>query len=280
VKPESLAAVVASLRELDRDRYFATLFLPAAARPAIQALYSFSAEIAAVRERAREPAPGEIRLRWWADAIGGEGHGEVRQNPIADALLDTVATYRLPTKPLLGLIEARRFDLYQDPMPDLPSFEGYAGETAAVLYQLATMVLAGGKPTDAADAAGHLGVGQALTGHLRAFGYNAARGRIFLPWSVFAANGVREADVLAGRSSAGLEAARQQLCDLAAEHLDKAAVAIRALPHALRPALISLPLIHGQLRRVVAQPEPFVPPADLGDFAKLMLLARARWLGP
>jgi len=38
VKPDSLAAVVATLRELDRDRYFATLFLPATARPAIQAL--------------------------------------------------------------------------------------------------------------------------------------------------------------------------------------------------------------------------------------------------
>jgi phytoene synthase len=43
VKPESLAAAIASLREFDRDRYFATLFLPAAARPAIQALYAFSA---------------------------------------------------------------------------------------------------------------------------------------------------------------------------------------------------------------------------------------------
>jgi phytoene synthase len=140
------------------------------------------------------------------------------------------------------------------------------------------MILAGGQPTEAADAAGHLGVGQALTGHLRAFGYNASRGRIFLPWSVFAANGVREADVLAGRSSAGLEAARQQLCDLAVEHLDKAAAAIRVLPRALRPAFLSLAIIRGQLGRVAAQAEPFALPTDLSDFAKLTRLARARWL--
>jgi phytoene synthase len=278
VKPESLAAAIASLREFDRDRYFATLFLPAAARPAIQALYAFSAEIAAVRERSREPAPGEIRLRWWADAIERDGQGGERQNPLADALLDVIAAYRLPARPLLGLIDARRFDLYHDAMPDVPSFEGYAGETTAVLYQLATMILAGGEPTAAADAAGHLGVGQALTGHLRAFGYNASRGRIFLPWSVFAANGVREADVLAGRSSAGLEAARQQLCDVATEHLDKAAVAIRALPRALRPAFLPLAVVRAQLRQVRRQPEPFTLPTDIADLGKLARLARARWL--
>jgi phytoene synthase len=278
VKPESLVAAVATLRELDRDRYFATLFLPRTSRAAVQALYAFNAEIAAVRERSREPAPGEIRLRWWADAIEGQGHGDVRRNPLADALLDVIAAYRLPVRPLLGLIEARRFDLYHDAMPDLPSFEGYAGETTAVVHQLATMILAGGRPTEAADAAGHFGVGQALTGHLRAFGYNASRGHIFLPRSVFAANGVREADVLAGRSSAGLEAARQQLCDLAAEHLDKAAVAIRALPPALRPAFLALAVVRAQLRQVVRQPQPFLLPADIGDLGKLTLLARARWL--
>ena len=92
--------------------------------------------------------------------------------------------------PLLRLIAARRFDLYDDPMPDLASFEGYAGETVSVLYQLAAMILNGGGPVETGDAAGHLGVAHALIGHLRAFGYNASQGRIFLPWSVFAANGV------------------------------------------------------------------------------------------
>lgn len=278
MKPESLAAAVATLRELDRDRYFATLFLPAASRPAIQALYAFSAEVAAVRERSREPVPGEIRLRWWADAIEGQEHGEVRQNPLADVLLDVIKAYRLPPAPLLGLIDARRFDLYHDVMPDLPSFEGYAGETTAVLYQLATMILAGGQPTQAADAAGHLGVGQALTGHLRAFAYNASRGRIFLPWAVFSACGVRQADVLAGRESAGLEVARQQFCDLAAEHLDKAEAAIRALPRPLRPAFLPVAITRAQLHRIAAEPQPFALPADIGDLGKLTRLARARWL--
>ena len=271
-------AAAATLRELDRDRYFASLFLPQPSRAPIQALYAFSAEIAAVRERAHEPAPGEIRLRWWADALEGEGHGDVRGNPLAAALLDAIAAYQLPTAPLVKLIEARRFDLYQDPMPDLASFEGYAGETVSVLYQLATMVLAGG-PTEAGDAAGHLGVAQALVGHLRAFGYNAAHGRIFLPWSILAAHTVREADIFAGRSISGLEAARRQICELAAEHLNKAKAAVRALPRLLRPAFVAGPVLGAQLRTLSAVADPFALPPDMSDFDKLARMARARWLG-
>src|SRR5690606_2569509 len=155
----------------DRDRYFATLLLEPAQREAITALYAFGSDIASIRDRAREAAAGEIRLQWWHDALGGEGHGAVRPNPLADALLDVIAEYGLPVPALLRLIEARRFDLYDDPMPDMPAFEGYAGETVSALYQLAAMILNGGRPVENGDAAGHLGVAQALIGHLRAFGY-------------------------------------------------------------------------------------------------------------
>ena len=218
------------LREADKDRYFATLLLQPAAREAVQALYAFAADVASIRDRAREPAAGEIRLQWWVDALKGEGHGNVRQNPLAAALLDAIAAYSLPAGPLLRLLAARRFDLYHDPMPDVPSFEGYAGETVSVLYQLAAMVLNGGAEVETGDAAGHLGVAHALVGHLRAFGYNASSGRLFLPLSIFAANGVTEGEILAGRKSEGLLAALAQVADLAEEHLGKADAAIRALP--------------------------------------------------
>ena len=89
-------------------------------------------------------------------------------------------------------------------MPDLATFEGYAGETVSVLYQLAAMILNDGEPVETGDAAGHLGVAHALIGHLRAFGYNASRGRLFLPWSILAANGVHEQEIFEGRVSEGL----------------------------------------------------------------------------
>jgi phytoene synthase len=220
--------------------------------------------------------PGEIRLQWWRDALAGEGHGEVRQNPLADALLATIEDCRLPNAPLVRLIEARRFDVYQDPMQDLAAVEGYAGETVSVLYQLAAMVLNGGEPVETGDAAGHLGVAEALAGHLRAFGYNAAHGRIFLPWSVFKAHGVPEAEVLAGQSSDGLVDARRQLCELAHEHLGKAGVAIAELPRHLRPAFAPIALLPPRLRRLEREADPYGLPPDLPDWRKLLLLALRR----
>lgn len=269
------------LKVNDPDRYFATLLLRRGASEAVQALYAFSADVASVRERAREPAPGEIRLQWWADALSGKEHGAVRQNPLADALLDAIAAFRLPTGPLQRLIAARRFDLYDDPMPDLPSFEGYAGETASVLYQLAAMILNRGVEVETGDAAGHLGVAHALVGHLRAFGFNAARGRLFLPWSIFAANGVNEGEIFSGTVSEGLLAAHAQLVDLAEDHLGKAEAAIAALPVRLWRAFAPVALLRSYLELVEAQSEtPFAPPREIADWRKIVMLAWWAWRRP
>lgn len=254
---ESFALAAARLRELDRDRYAATLVLPSERRPSVQAILAFSAEISAIRERVSEPGPGEIRLQWWVDAIEGEGHGSIASNPVADALFTTLEAYDLPVGPLLRLLAARRFDLYNDPMPDVGQFEGYAGETVSVLYQYAAMILNGGPADETADAAGHLGVAQALAGHVRAFGYNASRGRLYLPLSVFTAHGVREAEIYAGADSEGMREALTQILDLAQAHADKARSAVAGLKPSLKPAFASLALVDADIaaaRRHIGAP--------------------------
>jgi 15-cis-phytoene synthase len=273
VKPESAAHTAQVLRDRDRDRYLSALVLPEPQRAAITALYAFNAEAASVPERAREPAAGEIRLRWWTDAIVEAGRAESRANPVADALLATIEDYRLPVAAFDRLLDARRFDLYQDPMPDMATFEGYAGDTVSALYQLAAMILNGGGPVEPGDAAGHLGVGHALVGHLRAFGFNASRRRIFLPWEVFATCGVKEADVFAGVASEGLAVALTRLAEAAVEHLDKARVAIAALPKPLRPAFASIAILRPQLSRLDLE-SPFQLPRDPADWHKI---ARLSW---
>jgi phytoene synthase len=271
---KSLQHAAEFLREQDRDRYLAALVVRPGPREAIQALGAFNADVASIRDRAREPAPGEIRLKWWDDALAGREHGTVRQNPIADAFLETVDRFRLPREALRRLIAARRFDLYDDPMPDVETFEGYAGETASVLYQLAAMILNDGREVDNGDAAGHLGVAHALIGHLRAFGRNASRGQVFLPLSVFAANGVRESELFTGSATDSVRAAHMQLIDLARSHLDKAAAAIGGVPRSLRPAFAMISLLSSQLTLVErGNKEPFAPPRDLPDWRKITALA-------
>jgi phytoene synthase len=272
VSPETAAYVTAELKASDRDRYLASLVLPEPQRQAVAALYAFSADVASVRERAKEPAAGEIRLQWWTDALTGDGHGNVRQNPLADALLRAIADYGLPVPPLARLIAARRFDLYHDPMPDMPTFEGYAGETVSALYQLGAMILNGGRPVETGEAAGHLGVAHALIGHLRAFGYNASQGRLFLPLEVFTICGLAEDEVLSGNPGERVTIALTRLAETAAEHLDKAARAARDLPSSLRPAFAPVALLRME-RRALDLDQPYRPPADIAVWRKIAALA-------
>ena len=82
------------------------------------------------------------------------------------------------------LIQAHRFDLYDDPMPDMATFEGYAGETSSILYQFATLIVNGGNDPGTAEASGHMGVAHLLTDQFFALPLTASRGQIVLPWQV------------------------------------------------------------------------------------------------
>lgn len=272
--PDSHDFAARFLKEHDRERYLETLVLPASKRPHVTAILAFNADIAGIRDRVSGPQPGEIRLQWWNDALTGGGHGEVRQNPLADALLQTLERFNIPAGTLQRLLGARRFDLYDDPMPDVDTFEGYAGETASTLFQLAAMILNEGQPVEPGDAAGHLGVAQAMIGHLRALGYVSAQGRIMLPWSILAANGVRESELFRGEDSEGLHAALSQIAELAAGHLALARTAIGNLPAPIRPAFAALALLENQLASWTASSaSPFAPPRDEPDWRKITRLA-------
>lgn len=269
---DSFALAANELRALDRERYLASLMFPVAQRGAAQAVLAFASEVAAIRERVSEPATGEIRLQWWIDALEGQGHGAVRSNPVADALFQTLDRHDLPAGPLVRLLAARRFDLYNDPMIDLPQFEGYAGETVSILFQYMAMILNREAADRSADAAGHLGVALALAGHLRAFGYNASRGQLFLPLSVFVAHGVRESEIYAGKPSEALDASLMQISELCAAHHAKAKAVIAELPRDIRPAFASVALLpHAMARHNNLKGEAaFQPTRTASPFGQLL----------
>lgn len=243
-RPADYDYCAALLAEGDRDRWLASLFIPEAKRKHVQALYAFSLEMARIRDVISEPRLGEIRLQWWREVLEGERAGEGAQNPVSAALLETMTACRLPAAPLVNLIEARRFDLYADPMPSLNDLEGYCGETCSVLFRLAAMII--GDPAsdpDAAaiaDAAGHAGVAYALTGILRALPWHARRGQCFLPGDVLARHGALPEAAAAGLASPALLAALAELRARAREHLALADAAIARIPGNIRPAFVPL----------------------------------------
>ena len=116
-----------TLRDIDRETYLAMLYLAADKREEIATLWAFNAEIGRIRDIVSEPVPGEIRLQWWREVLAGDRTSEGASHPIAGALVELIKKYDLQVEALDNLLEARIFDLYNDPMPDRTTLEGYLG---------------------------------------------------------------------------------------------------------------------------------------------------------
>lgn len=272
---DSFAHCEALVREQDRDRWLAALFAPVERRPHLVALYAFNAEIARVRSVVRTPMAGEIRLQWWRDALAGEGHGDVRSNPVAAALLDTIAACGLPVAPLLDLIEARSFDLYDDPMPSLDALYGYVRKTSSATIALAARILAGPDPVVAA-LAGPAGLGWGLARLVQAVPAHSSRGQIYLPSDLLGDHGVDPADLSARRASPGLVAALADLRARARLELVEAGRATAMVPAAARPAFLPAALAGPLLDRLdrAQAADPFAA-VELAPWRRQWVLWRA-----
>jgi phytoene synthase len=232
------------VRTGDRDRYLSDLFAPAPIRPHLFVLHAFNTEVTRIPDSVSQPMLGEIRLQWWHDAL----HGEPGGHPVASALKATIAEFKLPIAAFDNLLEARKFDLYDDPMPSLNDLEGYAGETSSVLMQLAAIVLGGGRDPGTTELSGHGGVAYALAGLLRALPVHAQRRQCYLPADLLAKHHVDLDDVFAGRTTPPLLALLAEMHAIARHHLDTAYDLIGGIDPALIPAYLPLALVEPSLR--------------------------------
>jgi len=212
---------LSALKEGDRNRYLCALLVPDHARDAISALYAFNLDLARIPEQVSEPQLGEIRLQWWHDLISAAGDGG-GSGPVADGVARAIRDFELPVRSLLNMIEARRFDLYHDPMPDRHTFEGYAGETSSSLIQLSATILAPKAAMSSAEAAGHAGIAQLVSGMLLLMPRQRAEGRVFVPGDMLASVGLDSAGYLSGADKAAMNRLVSALVSYGRDHLEKA----------------------------------------------------------
>ncbi len=247
------------VRATDKDRYLAGLFAPVATRRHLYALYAFASEVARVREAAREPLPGEIRLQWWRDALAGDGRGEVLANPVAAAIIDTIAQCGLPTEPLLALIDARGFDLYDDAMPSLADLDAYAEHTAGTLFGIGAIILGGADGADAITGApAAAGIAYGVAQCVQTFPRDIARRQLFVPLDLLRQHGVTREEIEARQNSAGLRAALAALRDHARAAFDQFRTAARTVPEACAPAFLMCAIVPPLLARLdAAASDPF-----------------------
>jgi 15-cis-phytoene synthase len=267
------------LRRDDVDCWLASLFVPKERRRHIHALYAFRLEIARVREVVSEALLGEIRFQWWRDALEGKNEGDAKANPVAAALLDTIAWHRLPKAPLLELIDARMRELYGDPIQSIEALEAYTKATSATLFRLAALILDGKEAPASLDAALHAGVAYGVTGLVRALPWHCARGQVFVPAAILQVHGASD-DFSAGHASPAVLAALVELRAVARAHLDIFDAKLPGLPDKTRPAFLPACLCEPYLR-LMERPgyDPFQSVIELPQWKRQWILWRAarRW---
>ena len=224
----------------------------------------------------REALVGEIRLQWWRDALQGEARGDVRANPVAAALDDTIVQFRLPRQSLVDLIDARIFDLYDDPMPNLNDLEGYCGETSSSLIQISSVILANGSNPGTADAAGHAGVAACDHGAAAPSRIMRDRGRSTFPpifWPVMASCAKISSPGAAGRAQGALGDLRA----VARRHLEQVRTLRATIPDAAKPAFRPLALVEPYLKAMERRDyDPFRTVVDIPQWRRV----EALWRGP
>lgn len=262
------------VRAHDFERYAATLFVAPAQRRALLAIEAFSGEITRVRDHISQPLPGEIRLQWWIDTLTGTAHGGVEGHPVAAELLHAAATFGLPIEELVQLVEAHRFDLYDDPMHDMEALEAYLVATAGRLFASAGRICA---PQAAmpGELSRHAGLAQGFVRVIGLLPLHASRRQLYLPQQLLDLNGVRAEDIFAGTVTPQLRTVLAYLGREARTHLDAALAALASAPSALRSAFLPLALADKSLRRIEhGEFDPFHP-QPMSRLAVLWTLWRA-----
>ncbi|MAS12957.1 MAG: phytoene/squalene synthase family protein [Nitratireductor sp.] len=243
--------VVSLVRDTDPDRYLSVLYAPEEKRSALFALYAFNAEVAGIRDRVSEALPGEVRLQFWRDVLMAQTASESAEgSPLAVALLEAVRSHQLPVQPLLDLLEARIFDLYDDPMPSRNDLEGYCGETASALIQLAALVLDPPAAARFSEVAGHAGCAQAIAGLLRMLPIHRRRGQCYIPADLLAAAGTTREALLSGEDNAGSVRALAAMIALGRHHVTRFEEGAKDLPTSLRSAFLPAGLSSTYLDRL------------------------------
>ena len=240
---------LALLRRLDFDTYLSCLYLPQVVRRDIATLWAFDAEIDRVPMLVSEAMPGEIRLQWWRDRLMWS-EKDHETSPLADALLNVIERNSLPVETFHAYLDARIFDLYNDPMPDTGSLEGYLGETVAVHFMNAALCFGAERSTLLADACGHAGMAVGIGRILMRLALDRHKRRIYVPKETLSSRLLSSEGWLDGEIDDQHLLVVEDLCQLGQYHYTVAQSQIGELPAVLKPLFLPLSQVPLRLKAV------------------------------
>jgi len=195
--------------------YYSFMFLPAARRRAITALYAYCREVDDIVDECSDPGVARTKLAWWRDEVARLYAGNP-QHPVARALADVVRPFGITQDQLLTVIDGMAMDLDYNRYPDFDTLKVYCHRVAGIVGLMSARIFGYTDPRTL-DYAADLGLAFQLTNIIRDVGEDARRNRVYLPLDELAAAGLDAAQIVHGSGGDG-DAFRQ----LMARQVDRA----------------------------------------------------------
>ena len=246
-----LSATAETARRGDRARFDAAMFAPPALRERLFALIALNVELSRIPEGVSEPMLGEIRLRWWADAIDTLfQNGSPEGHEVVEGLVEPAKAGVLDQDTLMTMINARRALLNPAPI-DHAALWKFLADTGGALA--ASQVRALGGDDAAIEVAAKAGSAEGAGRLISALPALLAQGADMLPVAaLFDRNAALEGAPSSELIASVKALAEDALVTLAAARRDRALV-----PKSARAPLLSVREQERRLRAVLA------PDADI-----------------
>jgi len=172
------AAIGATVRRADEDRWLAGRFAHPIIRERLIALYAVNYEIARSAETVSTAALGDIRHAWWREALEEIHTGQgPRTHPALEAYAQAHSKAPFLRHPWSIIIDARAADLESAPFADFDTLTKYVDATAGALMQLAIAACDADAPASAMTFIQPAARAWGYAGLLRAAPVWVARGR-------------------------------------------------------------------------------------------------------
>src|SRR6266852_8253407 len=179
--------------------YYSFLFLPAARRRAITALYAFCREVDDAVDECSDAQLAASKLGWWRAELANLYAGKP-QHPVTKALAPHTENFSISSERLNQIIDGMEMDLRQTRYLDWAGLERYCYRVASVVGLIAAGIF-GYRDARTLDYARSLGIAFQLTNIIRDVGEDARKNRVYLPVEDLQRFGVPAADILQAKET-------------------------------------------------------------------------------
>ncbi|KOC66745.1 NADH dehydrogenase (ubiquinone) complex I, assembly factor 6 [Habropoda laboriosa] len=228
------------VRKHDYENFLCTLLLPHETRAVAFPIRAFNVEVAQVKDQVSDYKIGEMRLKFWEDALNNTYKKNPPKSPVMLALYKILQKHSLSKHYFKRLIDIRFEKLHDYSFNDITAIERYAEYSNSSIYYL--LLEAHGVTNINADhAASHMGKAHGIINLIRSVPYNASKRINMLPQDILMKHGVSTEAVLQGQSSKELQNVIYDVASYGKLHLD-AAISLKSNV-GKKANLIFLPII-------------------------------------